>query len=105
MNTTTDHAVIAAAVEAALIAGSEGLRVPCSRYGSTTEDCAVVAAAVSVILAGETGEDADPESVMSLVVNDRPDPAHLLINYGAEYGFNAEDFIDAEDFPEVGDAR
>ena len=101
--TVTDHSVIAAAIEAALIRGNEGAYVPCSRYGSTTEDCAVVAAAVSVILAGETGEDVDPESVMSLVVNDHSDPAYLLMQYGAEYGFTAEDYIDPEDFPEAGD--
>ena len=102
---TTDHSVIAAAITAALIAGNEGLRVPCSRYGSTTEACAPIAAAVSVILAGETGEDTDPEYVMGLVVNDHDDPAYLLMNYGTEYGFTADDFFDVGEFPGAGDDR
>lgn len=73
------------------------LKVPCSRYGRDTEDCAPVAYAAAVILAGETGEEVTEDSldyVMGLVVNDHDDIEYLIRTYGIEYGFSPADFLD-----------
>jgi hypothetical protein len=75
----------------------DGGRVPCSRYGSRSEDCAPVAYAATVILAGETGGEVDADSLdymMGLVVNDHGDPDYLIRNYGREYGFEPDDYLD-----------
>lgn len=61
------------------------LRVPCSRYGSDTEDCAVVALRVAELYAAETGESMtteDLEHAMGLVVNDHDDVEYLIRAYG-----------------------
>jgi hypothetical protein len=61
------------------------LRVPCSRYGTDTADCAPVAWRVAFLLARETGEHMTSESheyAMGLVVNDHDDVAYLVRNYG-----------------------
>lgn len=61
------------------------LRVPCSRYGSTTEDCAPVAWRLAYLVAREQGEPITIESLdhaMSLVVNDHDDVAYIVNAYG-----------------------
>lgn len=66
------------------------LHVPCSRYGSTSRECAPVAWRVSYLIAKETGGPITFElldSVMSQVVNDSDDPAYIVNNYGhGDYG-------------------
>ena len=72
-------------------------RVPCSRYGWDSDSCAPAAYATARIVAAETGEPVTRESLefaMSLVVNDRDDPEYLIRNYGAEYGFKADELLD-----------
>jgi hypothetical protein len=67
-----------------LLTAGGNLRVPCSRYGSDTFECAPVAVRVARILAVETGEPMTPESVeyvMGLVVNDHDDVQHFLDDY------------------------
>lgn len=67
-----------------LIADCPGARVPCSRYGATTEECAPIAARVALIVARETSCALDyelAEHMMGLVVNDHDDIAHMLDNY------------------------
>ena len=61
------------------------LKVPASRYGSNTEECAPVAWRVAYILSRETGEPITRDSLeyaMSLVVNDHDDVAYIVNNYG-----------------------
>ncbi len=64
------------------------LGVPCSRYGSTGEECAPVAWRVAEIIAHEsTGEPVswdELDSAMSLVVNDSDEPAYMLAHYGTD---------------------
>lgn len=66
------------------------LHVPCSRYGSTSRECAPVAWRVAYLLAKECGEEITEESldyVMGLVVNDHDDPAYIVNQYGhGNYG-------------------
>ena len=60
-------------------------RVPCSRYGSTSADCAPVAWRVAYLVARETGEPitrANLDHAMSLVVNDSDDVAYMVRTYG-----------------------
>ncbi len=60
------------------------LQVPCSRYGTDTETCAVVAASVALIYADATGDPVTTDSldhIMGLVVNDHDDIEYLLDNY------------------------
>lgn len=62
-----------------------GLRVPASRYGSTTADCAPVAWRVAYLVARETGEAVTRESldaIMGMVVNDHDDVAYMVRTYG-----------------------
>lgn len=57
------------------------LGVPCSRYGSTSEECAPVAWRLAYLLARETGEEITEESLdraMSLVVNDHDDVEYIV---------------------------
>lgn len=74
------------------------LRVPCSRYGYDSESCAQVAYAAAVIYMNESGAEALTtkalDYVMGLVVNDHDDPEYLIRNYGAQYGFSADDLLD-----------
>jgi hypothetical protein len=82
--------------EAIELLSREGGRVPCSRYGWDSESCAPVAYAAAVIVYNETGEGDFTEildHVMGLVVNDHDDPEYLIRNYGAEYGFSADDLL------------
>lgn len=61
------------------------LRVPCSRYGSRTADCAPIAWRVAYLVARETGSPityAALEHAMGLVVNDHDDVAYMVRNYG-----------------------
>ena len=71
--------------------------VPGSRYGYNTRSCMPLAYAVYVIVSSETGEDRGIESLdhaMGLVVNNSDGPEYLIRNYGKEYGFNPEDYLD-----------
>lgn len=61
------------------------LHVPCSRYGSTSAECAPVAWRLAYVLARETGEDITRDQLeyaMGLVVNDSDDVAYTIRNYG-----------------------
>jgi hypothetical protein len=61
------------------------LRVPCSRYGRWTSDCAPVAWRLAYLVARETGEPITYESLdhaMGLVVNDNDDVAYVIRTYG-----------------------
>lgn len=73
------------------------LRVPCSPYGHDTATCADIAYPVIDILRHETGEPVTFEGidhVMGLVVNGHSDPGYLIVNYGTEYGYSPEDYLD-----------
>lgn len=64
------------------------LRVPCSRYGSTGDECAPIAYRVSYLTARECGTWVDRDSLdhsMSLVVNDHEDVSYLVRNYGSRH--------------------
>jgi hypothetical protein len=61
------------------------LRVPCSRYGRWTSDCAPVAWRVAYLVARESGEAITHERLdhaMGLVVNDHDDVAYIVREYG-----------------------
>lgn len=61
------------------------LRVPCSRYGRWTSDCAPVAWRVAYLVARETGEPitrAHLDHAMGMVVNDHDDVAYMVREYG-----------------------
>lgn len=63
------------------------LRVPCSRYGADTEECAPVAWRLAYLLAREGlgGEPVTEEGLdyaMSLVVNDHDDVRYIINEYG-----------------------
>lgn len=61
------------------------LRVPCSRYGRDSAECAPVAWRVSYLIARETGEPitrATLQADMGLVVNDSDSVAYTVRNYG-----------------------
>lgn len=66
------------------------LRVPCSRYGSTGEECAPVAWRLAYLVARETGEEITADTLdwaMGLVVNDHDDVAYMINQYGrGDYG-------------------
>jgi hypothetical protein len=68
-----------------LVAECPGAYVPCSRYGTTTEDCAPVAWRLAYLLARETGEEITTEDLdhaMGLVVNDHDDVSYMVRTYG-----------------------
>ena len=84
-----DYATEAEIVRA-LVQGNEGLWVPCSRYGRTTEECAPVAARLALFLAAEDGRSMasmdEAEYAMGLVVNNHDDVASILNDYcGADW--------------------
>jgi hypothetical protein len=61
------------------------LRVPCSRYGSTSRECAPVAWRLAYLVAREQGEDIteeDLEHAMSMVVNNHDEVAYIIREYG-----------------------
>jgi hypothetical protein len=61
------------------------LRVPCSRYGRTSDECAPVAWRAAYLVAREVGEEVEPRDLdyaMGLVVNDADDIANLVREYG-----------------------
>ena len=61
------------------------LRVPCSRYGTTSRDCAEVAWRLAWVLSRETGEvltEEDLNYAMGLVVNDHDDVAYIIRSLG-----------------------
>lgn len=56
-----------------------------SQYGATSRECAPVAWRVAYLIARECGEEITEDSLqhaMGLVVNDHPDVAYLVRNYG-----------------------
>lgn len=62
-----------------------GLRVPCSRYGRTSAECAPFAWKAALIVASECGEsveEKDLDYAMYLAVNDHDDIEYLLTEYG-----------------------
>lgn len=64
------------------------LSVPCSRYGSNGDECALVAYRVAYLVARETGDPITRDSLdhtMSLVVNDHEDVSYLVRNYGSRH--------------------
>jgi hypothetical protein len=65
-------------------------RVPCSRYGRWSSDCAPVAWRVAYLVARESGEGITHERLdhaMGLVVNDHDDVSYLVNTYGhGNYG-------------------
>lgn len=66
------------------------LRVPCSRYGRDTEQCAPVAWRVAFLTARESGEGISKDLLdftMGLVVNEHSDVAYMVKTYGrGQYG-------------------
>ena len=61
------------------------LRVPASRYGRDTEECAPVAWRLAYLVARETGSAItrdDLDYAMGLVVNDHDDVAYMVRTYG-----------------------
>lgn len=63
------------------LARDGNFRVPCSRYGTDSHECAAVAYAAAMEYATATGEPVSLDSldyIMGLVVNDHDDVAHLL---------------------------
>jgi hypothetical protein len=61
------------------------LRVPCSRYGRDTAECAPVAWRVAYLVAREQGEPVTREGLdhaMGLVVNDHDDVSYIVNAYG-----------------------
>ncbi len=68
------------------------LRVPCSRYGNDTAECAPVAWRIAYLLSRESDEPITEDSLdwaMGLVVNDHDDVAYLIRTYGNyDYGYS-----------------
>lgn len=61
------------------------LRTPCTPYGRTSAECAPVAWRVAYLTAKNTHEPmslALLDWAMGLVVNDHPDVAHIVRQYG-----------------------
>lgn len=56
-----------------------------SQYGATSSECAVVAWRLAYLMARETGQEIDLDTLdhaMSMVVNDHDDVAYMVRNYG-----------------------
>jgi hypothetical protein len=74
----------------AYLTADGNLRVPCSRYGRDSEECAQVAWRVAFLVAKESGEPVTRDGLdhaMSLVVNDHEDVAYVVNAYGhGDYG-------------------
>lgn len=103
MQTTADDV---AAITAQLLAHDAG-DAPGSRYGTYARDWAPVAAALIVCLEYATGESYRTEDgeldhdlcngLVSLVVNDSPEPADIIREYGPIVGLDPFDFIDEDE--------
>lgn len=94
----------ARALLAADSGGGDGM--PCSRYGRNLSDAYDVVYWAARILEAET--EGGPltwgtlDYVASLVVNDHPDPARMIVDYGAAFdNCPRSDLIDPDDFPEL----
>ncbi len=62
-------------------------RVPCSRYGTSSEDCAPVAYTLAEIAEEANGDEITEETLdfyMGLVVNDHDDVSSLIRDHGTE---------------------
>lgn len=64
-------------------------RVPCSRYGSSSEECAPIAIALAEIIEEANGdegvwEEESLDDLMGLVVNDHDDVSSLIRKHGTE---------------------
>lgn len=62
-------------------------RVPCSRYGTSSEDCAPVAFALAEIVQEANGDEITEEALdfyMGLVVNNHDDVLNLIREHGTE---------------------
>lgn len=73
---------------------------PASPYGTKPAQWGPVAVAAAFTLQGVTGEaltDDSLDHLIGLVVNGHPDPGYLIVAYGAEYGFKAEDYFTADE--------
>jgi len=97
-----DHDPTLADVKDAL-ASQEGY-APGSRYGRHSSDHIELAYAVAMIVAGETGDPLTIESVESIVgmtVNDSPEPAIMMLEYGEEHGFSPLEYegVESESLP------
>ena len=76
----------------------DGGKVPCSRYGRTGRECAVVAALVDAILEADTASLRSARSateIMAHVVNNLDDPAVTIVKDGPAHGINPYDWLDA----------
>ena len=70
---------------------------PASRYGRSAQSWRPVAIATVDIMAQVTGEPFTAEGVdhiVGLVVNDHDDIEYLIREYGPEYGYNPDDYLD-----------
>ena len=68
-----------------LMGDGKDYRVPCSRYGRWSSDCAPVAWRVAYLTAREIGDAITQgalDAAMSLVVNDSDDVAYMVRQYG-----------------------
>ena len=77
----------------------DGGLVPCSRYGRTSQECAVVAALVDAIIEADTHSArsaASATEIMGHVVNDSDDPAVTIVKDGPAYGVNPYDWLDVD---------
>lgn len=69
---------------------------PGSQYGTRPMQWTPVAAAVCLIMQAETGDLTTEgiDHIVGLVVNGHDDIAYMIVNYGPEYGFDPEDYLD-----------
>ena len=84
-------------VEAALAPASG--YTPGSRYGRHSDDHLELAYGVAIILANLTGNlftIEGVESVLEMTVNDSPDPAVTMLEYGEVYGFDPLEYLGVE---------
>ena len=68
-----------------LMGDGRDYRVPCSRYGRWSSDCAPVAWRIAYLTAREIGDSVTQgalDAAMSVVVNDSDDVAYMVRTYG-----------------------
>jgi hypothetical protein len=78
----------------------DGGRIPCSPWGTSSEEAAPVALVLARIMDGEDAGRMGPDlldEMMSLVVNAADDVPYLIANYGAEYGADEDMIAEARD--------